>query len=105
MLCQHETLTLTFDNGKEFAEHEVIANKLNADIYFARPYHSWERSTNENTNGLIRQFFGKARRLDNIEPKEVERIENLLNNRSRKVLGYLTPYEVLAQNIHVALRI
>lgn len=105
LLRQHETLTLTFDNGKEFADHEVIGNKLNADIYFARPYHSWERGTNENTNGLIRQFFGKARRLDNIAPQEVERIENLLNNRPRKVLGYLTPYEVLAQNIHVALRI
>ena len=104
LLGDHQVLTITFDNGKEFSQHRVIAQNLCADIYFARPYHSWERGTNENTNRLIRQFFKKNRPLDKIDPQEVQYVEDLLNNRPRKVLGYLTPYEFLAKNASVALR-
>ena len=105
LLQDHPVLTITFDNGKEFSDHEIISKELEASIYFARPYHSWERGTNENTNGLIRQFFKKDQALDNLHPEDVQRVEDLLNNRPRKVLGYLTPYEFLAKNASVALRV
>jgi IS30 family transposase len=97
-------LSITFDNGKEFAEHETIAEALKTDIYFAKPYRSWERGTNENTNGLIRQFLPKSRRLDNISDCEIQAIEDNLNNRPRKTLGYLTPLEVKSRNGYVALQ-
>lgn len=95
--------TITFDNGKEFANHGSIAESLRASVYFATPYHSWERGTNENTNGLIRQFFPKDMQLDNIDEQKVQQVEDLLNNRPRKVLGYLTPLEFLANDHSVAL--
>jgi IS30 family transposase len=98
-----EIKSITFDNGKKFSHHQHIADELQTDIYFARPYHSWVRGTNENTNGLIRQFFGKQMRLDNLDPIDVQRVENLLNNRPRKVLGYLTPFEVMASTTVFAL--
>lgn len=94
LLQNEQTLSITFDNGKEFALHESIADKLGADIFFARPYHSWERGTNENTNGLIRQFLPKSARLDNLDDMLVKAIEDNLNNRPRKVLGFRTPLEV-----------
>ena len=87
-------LTLTADNGKEFANHQTIASKLGATVYFARPYHSWERGLNEHTNGLIRQYLPKCQRLDTVANEVVWEIENLLNNRPRKVLQYRTPIEV-----------
>jgi IS30 family transposase len=87
-------LTCTYDNGTENAEHELIEKETKIDIYFANPYHSWERGSNENTNGLIRQFFPKGISFDNITEKEVKKVERLLNNRPRKRLGYLTPNEV-----------
>ena len=96
LLKDIEIKSITFDNGKEFSNHQHIAEKLQTSIYFARPYRPWERGTNENTNGLIRQFFSKQMRLDNLDPVEVQRIEDLLNNRPRKVLGYLTPLEAMA---------
>lgn len=94
MLKGERALSITFDNGKEFADHETIAASLNADIYFAQPYHSWERGTNENTNGLIRQFLPKSMRLDNLSVHLVQSIEDNLNNRPRKVLVFRTPLEV-----------
>ncbi|MGK0272344.1 MAG: IS30 family transposase, partial [Cocleimonas sp.] len=97
-------LSITFDNGKEFADHETIAEVLNTEVYFAKPYRSWERGTNENTNGLIRQFLPKSRRLDNVSDEEVQTIEDKLNNRPRKTLGYLTPLEVKPRNGCVALQ-
>lgn len=103
LLTAFDVNSITFDNGKEFAEYEYMAKHLNADIYFARPYHSWEQGTNENTNELIRQFFGEKTRLDKLNPKKVQEVENLLNNRPRKVLGYLTPFEAMAKNKLVAL--
>lgn len=90
-------LTLTADNGKEFALHQVIASKLEATVYFARPYHSWERGLNEHTNGLVRQYFPKSKRLDVLDNEVVEEVENLLNNRPRKVLQFRTPIEVFNQ--------
>ena len=96
-------LSITFDNGKEFANHTQIAQSLKTEIYFAGPCHSWERGSNENTNGLMRQFFGKHRCLDNVDPDEVQWVEDLLNNRPRKVLGYLTPLEAMAKYLVVAL--
>ena len=86
--------TLTFDNGKEFAEHEFIAQCLEAKVYFARPYHSWERGTNENTNGLLRQYFPKQMSLLNVTRSDVDDAVYALNQRPRKCLGYRTPHEV-----------
>ena len=86
--------TMTFDNGKEFAEHEVIAIKLDADIYFAHPYHSWERGLNENSNGLLRQYFPKEMELIAVTQEQVQCAVDRLNHRPRKVLGFRTPFEV-----------
>jgi IS30 family transposase len=86
--------TITSDNGKEFAGHEEIANKLKADFYFAHPYASWERGTNENTNGLIRQYFPKSRDFTTITQQEIDTAMERLNNRPRKRLGYQTPNQV-----------
>ena len=86
--------TVTFDNGKEFAEHEKIAKKLETSIYFAHPYSSWERGVNENTNGLIRQYFPKGSDLSNVSRKEVDHVMERLNHRPRKKLGFKTPFEV-----------
>jgi len=97
-------LTMTSDNGKEFAEHKKVASKLNAKFYFAHPYASWERGLNENTNGLIRQYFPKGSDFTNITQKEINRAMNRLNNRPRKCLGIKTPNQVfLGINPSVAL--
>lgn len=87
--------TITYDNGREFADHEGMASNLEADIYFAHPYSSWERGVNENTNGLIRQYFPKSRNLTTVTVDETEHAMDKLNHRPRKTLGYRTPYEVL----------
>ena len=86
--------TITFDNGKEFAEHEKMAAKLKADIYFANPYHSWKRGLNENSNGLLRQYFPKGMELTNITEEQVQEAVERINHRPRKVLGFRTPHEV-----------
>jgi IS30 family transposase len=86
--------TITFDNGKEFAEHEQMAASLSADIYFAHPYHSWERGLNENSNGLLRQYFPKGMALHEITDEEVQRAVDKLNHRPCKVLGFRSPHEV-----------
>ena len=90
-------LTVTADNGKEFAGHRDIAAALEADVYFARPYHSRERGLNEHTNGLVRQYFGKSESLREVDPAKVRRVADLLNGRPRKVLGYRTPAAVFAE--------
>jgi IS30 family transposase len=89
-----KTLTITADNGKEFAGHETIKEQLNADVYFAHPYHSWERGLNENTNGLIRQYFTKGSSFENITDDEVEAVMYKLNHRPRKTLKFKTPHAV-----------
>lgn len=86
--------TMTFDNGKEFAEHETIAAELDADVYFAHPYHSWERGLNENSNGLLRQYFPKGMELVKVTQEQVQWAVDRLNHRPRKVLGFRTPFEV-----------
>ena len=91
---EDKVLTVTVDNGKEFAKHEKIAKAIDAKIYFAHPYSSWERGTNENTNGLIRQYFPKSRRLTDVTQEEVKSAADRLNNRPRKKLAYRTPHEV-----------
>lgn len=89
--------TLTSDNGREFANHKGISKRLSANFYFSTPYHSWERGLNEHTNGLVRQYFPKTIRFDNLTQKEVEKVEVLLNNRPRKVLNFLTPIEAFEE--------
>ena len=86
--------TITLDNGKEFCEHEAIAKALRARIYFAHAYASWERGLNENTNGLVRQYFPKGCDLAKLTEAEVQRVADLLNNRPRKTLDYRTPNEI-----------
>jgi len=97
--------TLTVDNGREFWGHEDLAEKLDLDIYFARPYHPWQRGLNEQINGLIRQFIPKSTDLRTITVKELKGIEKLLNNRPRKKLGYLTPLEVMRNQCNYAFRV
>jgi IS30 family transposase len=86
--------TITSDNGLEFANHKDISKALNCDYYFCHPYSSWERGLNEYTNGLIRQYIPKGTSFDNITQKEIKMIEDKLNNRPRKSLGWKTPNEV-----------
>lgn len=94
--------TITADNGKEFAAHQTISQVLDVDFYFARPYHSWERGANENTNGLIRQYFPKKTDFKTITVKQVQEVEDKLNNRPRKRLGYKTPLDIFNQLKNVA---
>ncbi len=88
------THTITSDNGKEFAHHKQVSAALDADFYFANPYHSWERGLNEHTNGLIRQYLPKKSVFIGVSKEEIIMIQNRLNHRPRKVLNYKTPYEV-----------
>jgi len=91
--------TITSDNGKEFAEHKIISTSMNVNFYFAKPYHSWERGANENMNGLIRQYFPKGSSFENISDEDVQRVQDILNNRPRKKLKFLTPNEFLLLNL------
>lgn len=92
--------TITADNGKEFAYHEQLTATLSAAVYFARPYHSWERGLNENTNGLLRQYWPKDTDFKKVENQEIDQAVNQLNRRPRKTLHFETP-EYLMQN-HLA---
>jgi len=92
-LPQASRLGLTLDNGKEFARHEEMARTTGMDVFFARPYHSWERGTNENTNGLIRRLHPKQSSFAGIGKAEIKRIDTYLNDRPRKCLGWMTPRE------------
>ena len=87
--------TITSDNGKEFADHTRVSKETGADFFFARPCHSWERGLNEHTNGLVREYFPKATDFRQVSDAEVQAVADRLNARPRKVLGYLTPVEVL----------
>ena len=86
--------TITGDNGKEFAEHERIAQELCIDFFFAHPYAAWERGANENMNGLVRQYIPKNRELNSVTNDDLEMIMTKLNNRPRKCLDFLSPFEV-----------
>jgi len=87
--------TMTYDNGIEMAKHEKITQKTGMKIYFAHPYSSWERGTNENTNGLIRRYLPKGTDFNKINEKMLQIIQEKLNNRPRKIIGYKTPKEIL----------
>jgi len=95
-LPQKSRLSLTLDNGKEFAQHEEIARDTVMDVFFANPYHSWERGTNENTNGLIRRLYPKKSSFAGIGGPELKRIDIFINDRPRKCLGWMTPREKMA---------
>jgi len=92
--------SITFDNGVEFSYHDLITSDTGIPIYFCFPYHSWERGTNENTNGLIRQYYPKNKIHDKITESDIKLIEKKLNNRPRKRLNYLTPYEVFVLGLN-----
>jgi len=89
--------TMTADNGKEFAYHKKVAEELNIDHYFAKPYHSWERGSNENLNGLIRQYFKKFTDFNELTNVRIKEIENKLNSRPRKRFNYENPIFVMNQ--------
>lgn len=101
MPYRDRVFTLTGDNGSEFAEHKKIAEQLEAQFYFADPYSPWQRGLNENTNGLLRQYFPKWRSLRKVEQTEVQSAQNRLNSRPRKSLGYKSPAELFigAENL------
>ena len=90
--------TATTDNGKEFAGHKDFATALGIDVYFAHPYHSWERGANENMNGLIRQYLPKGSSFEDLTDEDISFIQNRLNNRPRKKLGFLAPLEYFFAN-------
>lgn len=87
--------TFTYDNGSEMSNHQWLQNQTGTEIYFAHPYSSWERGTNENTNGLIRRFLPKRTDFNKVSVAKLQAIQNWLNNRPRKVLQYLTPAEAM----------
>ncbi|TQI71285.1 IS30 family transposase [Gramella sp. Hel_I_59] len=87
--------TMTYDNGVEMAAHKKITVKTGMQIYFAHPYSSWERGTNENTNGLIRRYLPKGKNFNTIDEKQLKIIQDKLNNRPRKILGFKTPQEMM----------
>lgn len=89
--------TMTYDNGVEMAHHKKLEANTGMAIYFAHPYHSWERGSNENMNGVIRRFLPKSTDLREISQSHVNDLERRLNNRPRKVLGYKTPLEKMSE--------
>ena len=95
--------TITSDNGREFAHHQSIAQQLKADFYFAHPYSSWERGLNENTNGLVRQYFPRKTDFSKITDRQINKVVERLNNRPRKTLGYMRPNELFFKQPLVAL--
>lgn len=96
--------TITKDNGKEFSCHERVSDSLNAKVYFAHPYHSWERGLNEQVNGLVRQYLPKKTDFSTVSDEDILMIMDKLNNRPRKLLGYRTPIEVLQAKAKLDLR-
>ncbi len=92
-LPEQMRLTLTYDRGSEMSKHMLFTEKTNMKVYFADPHSPWQRGTNENTNGLIRQFFPKGMSFRNVTREEIKYVQDLLNSRPRQSLGYHTPYE------------
>jgi IS30 family transposase len=85
--------SLTYDNGQEMAEHKLFTKNTRMQVYFAHPHSPWERGTNENTNDLVRQFFPKGTDFSRVSLRQINRVQNLLNDRPRKVLEFFTPHE------------
>jgi IS30 family transposase len=88
--------TLTYDQGTEMALHQILAKRLRLQIFFCDPHSPWQRGTNENMNGLLREYLPKGMALDNLSNSDLRRIEDRINNRPRKLLGYYTPAEVFS---------
>lgn len=101
-LPQQMARSLTYDQGKEMAEHQLFTQETRIQVYFAHPHSPWERGTNENTNGLIRQFFPKGTDFSPVSRREVKHVQDLLNGRPRKVLNWRTPSEAF-HNVPIAL--
>jgi len=99
---KHGAKTITADNGKEFSGHKDISRALGIDFYFAHPYSSWERGTNENTNGLIRQYLPKGTEFEPVNDKKCQFIMERLNNRPRRCLSYRTPKQVFEEFLQAA---
>jgi len=95
---------MTYENGTEMAYHKSLTDQTGMDIYFAHPYSSWERGTNENTNGLVRRYYPKKTDFSNVTEEQLEQLQNHLNNRPRKVLGYYTPNEMMQAEINKTLK-
>ena len=100
---KQQVQTVTYDNGKEFAYHHLVNDIIGSTSYFATPYHSWERGLNENTNGLIRQYFPKGMNFSKLDMKQIQEVEKKLNRRPRKTLDYATPYDTYIRDPTVAL--
>lgn len=92
---RHQVKTITFDNGGEFADHGRIAKALKCNIYFAKPYQSWQRGLNENSNGLLRRYFPKGAKIWHVTHQQLQELQTRINLRPRKSLGYKMPFEVL----------
>lgn len=96
-LPEQMKLTLTYDRGSEMARHKLFTEKTNMKVYFADPHSPWQRGTNENTNGLLRQYFPKGMSFRNVTFEEIKFVQNQINGRPRKALEYKTPYEAFSQ--------
>jgi IS30 family transposase len=96
-LPRNLTRSLTYDQGKEMSDHKAFTIDTGITVYFAHPSSPWERGTNENTNGLVRQFFPKGTDFASVSPRAVRKVQDLLNNRPRKILNYRTPNEAFNQ--------
>lgn len=101
-LPAHLKRSLTLDNGTEMADYEALEHHTGIRVYFAHPYHSWERGSNENFNGLLRQYFPKQTSFATVTQKQVDLAANLLNTRPRKRHGYVSPVELLQPYLDVA---
>lgn len=94
-LLEHRRDSLTVDNGTENIKHEIISEALDMPVFFCHPYHSWEKGSNENMNGLVRKYLPRGTNLDTISQEDLDDIADELNNRPRKILGFQTPFEIL----------
>lgn len=101
-LPQQMKLSMTYDQGREMAKHKLFTKITDMKVYFAHPRSPWERGTNENTNGLIRQFFPKGTDFSKISRYEVKKVQDLLNGRPRQALNFKKPYEVFEQLINTS---
>ena len=92
--------SLTYDNGQEMAQHKLFTKNTRIQVYFAHPHSPWERGTSENTNDILRQFFPKGINFNKVSLREINKVQNLVNDRPRKTLGFSTPHEVFVNLLH-----